>query len=141
MTVSFSNKGAPLSSTAVLLALRTGAEETVRAVASFGAGVDGSSVMMPMPPLAVMVAWLPMTVPFARGSATCTRKTTTTSLSAPPEPLRFPMATVRGFPGDRTSEGSSEVRLPGTSVVFAGMESESKTPEASPFPEFVTVIV
>ena len=59
--------------------------------------------------------------PFASGVWTRTRNVTTTSLSAPPAPVRVPIATLRGLPGVSVSVGSSEDRLPGTRTVFAGM--------------------
>ena len=108
-------------------------------VASFGAAVPGSSDTRLMPPLAVTCAWLPMTAPPASGVLSRTRKVTTTSLSAPPAPLRVPMVTESGFPSTVTSAGSSELRLPGTSVVFAGIASVRTTPVASSLPELVTV--
>ncbi len=130
-----------LSSTAVLVAVRIGAETTVLDVTSLGAGVDGSSVTMLMPPAAVIVAWLPIAVPFGIEALSRTWKVTTTSWSAPPAPFRVPMATVSGLPGVRTSVGSSDVRLPGTRTVFAGMASDRMTFVASAFPVFLTVIV
>ena len=87
---------------------------TVIFVASLAVPVDGSSLTMLIPPAAVIVAWLLITVPFAAPGLIWTSNWITTLLSAPPSFVRVPTWTRRGFPSVMTSVGSSEVSEPGT---------------------------
>ena len=83
---------------------------TVMLVASLAAPVPGSSDSTVIGPVAVMVAWLPITRPLAAPALIWTLKVTVT---LPPVAASPPAWTCNGFPSMMMSVGSLEVSVPG----------------------------